>query len=172
VVNIDADGFSIFSSYLVHIPAISPFIPLMLPNDLHREHQTSPSGIWRCLVAKRNPYGNGKYGGLADIYQYSEHGARPTRTQNLRPPGVTNRQRRAHARSPSHQTQSRARRGPRILHPGRLGQRGVMDRLRCGGCGRISDGCTKPLCSLAWLAELSTDLCNADGEVVSESTLK
>jgi hypothetical protein len=36
-----------------------------------------------CLNATGDRYGNGKYGGLADIYPSSAHRARPTR--NLRP---------------------------------------------------------------------------------------
>ena len=38
----------------------------------------------RCLTATCDLCGNGKYGGLADIYQSTEHGARPTRNQRAR----------------------------------------------------------------------------------------
>ncbi len=37
-----------------------------------------------CLTATCDLCGNGKYGGLADIYQSLEHGARPTRNRRAR----------------------------------------------------------------------------------------
>ena len=81
-----------------------------------------------CLTATCDLCGNGMYGGLADIYQSSEHGARPTR--NLRPPGGEYPA--VQRASPSLRTRSRARRGPRICHPGRLRERGGTGRGRTG----------------------------------------
>ena len=82
-----------------------------------------------CLTATCDLCGNGMYGGLADIYQSSEHGARPTR--NLRLPGGGEYPA-AQRASPSPRTRSRARRGPRICHPGRLRERGGPGRGRTG----------------------------------------
>jgi hypothetical protein len=94
--------------------------------DLQHEHQTSHSGG----VFNRNMRSiwNGKYGGLSDIYQSTVHGARPT--QNLRPPGGDHPA--AQRTCPSLRTRSRARRGPRMHHPGRLGERGGAGRGRTG----------------------------------------
>ncbi len=72
--------------------------------------------------------GNGKYGGLSDIYQSTVHGARPTR--NLRPPGGDHPA--AQRACPSLRTRSRARRGPQMHYPGRLGERGGAGRGRTG----------------------------------------
>ena len=84
-----------------------------------------------CLTATCDLCGNGMYGGLADIYQSSEHGARLTR--NLRLPGGGEYPA-AQRASPSPRTRSRARSGPRICHPGRLrpGERGGAGRGRSG----------------------------------------
>ena len=70
-----------------------------------------------CFAATCGLCGNGGYGGLADIYQSSEHGARPTR--NLRLPGGDHPA--AQRASPSLRIRSRARRGPRVHRSGRLG---------------------------------------------------
>ena len=42
-----------------------------------------------CLTATCDLYWNGKYGGLAHIYQSSEHGGRPTLTLLAAPGGDT-----------------------------------------------------------------------------------
>ncbi len=81
-----------------------------------------------CLTATCDLHGNDKYGGLTDIYQSCEHGARPTR--NLRPPGGDHSA--AQRACPSLRTRSRTRRRPRMHHPGRLG--GEEDRA-AGGPG-------------------------------------
>ena len=87
-----------------------------------------------CLTATCDLYGNGKYGGLSDIYQSTVHGARPTR--NLRPPGGDHPA--AQRACPSLRTRSRARSGPRMHHPGRLGERGGAR------CGRTGPGAANP----------------------------
>ncbi len=47
--------------------------------------QHRPAHHGTCFTATCDLCGNGKYGGLADIHQSSEHGARPTRNQRARP---------------------------------------------------------------------------------------
>ena len=86
------------------------------------------------------------YGGLADIYQSSEHGARPTR--NLRLPGGGEYPA-AQRASPSPRTRSRARRGPRICHPGRLREQGGAGRGRTGP-GAADPGRARSAHPLGW----------------------
>ena len=106
-----------------------------------------------CLNATCIRYGNGKYGGLADIFQSSEHGARPT--QDPRPPGGE--QPAAQRARPSLRTRSQARRGPRIRYHGRLGERGgaatMIQAMDIDGARRRSHEPTvvRPKLGLGWL---------------------